>query len=86
MRGLLSRRSAGFQPAVSPTSSRQGVDSSGRREKQEMLRGLEARDTADWKSALRLGRALSAINPYSSLNYVPFLTVHHLVPEHRWPG
>ena len=45
------QRSAGFQSAVSPTSSRQAVDdlASG-----EGACGLEIRDTADWKSALRL--------------------------------
>jgi len=41
-------RSAGFQPAVSPTSSRQGVRRSRRQ---------DACETADWKSALR--RAIS---------------------------
>jgi len=41
-------RSAGFQPAVSPTSSRQ----SGRT--RPASGGLETRDKADWKSALRL--------------------------------
>src|SRR5688572_17394829 len=39
--------SAGFQPAVSPTSSRHA------RSKCRTRRGLETRDTADWTSALR---------------------------------
>jgi hypothetical protein len=44
--------SAGFQPAVSPTSSRQGTVGSARPEMARTACGLEARDTADWKSAL----------------------------------
>jgi prepilin-type N-terminal cleavage/methylation domain-containing protein len=50
-------RSAGFQPAVSPTSCRQSCDNS------EVCR-LEVGDTADWKSALqrlRFARAFTLI-------------------------
>ncbi len=46
------KRSADFQSAVLPTSSRQDTASEG------TLGGLETRDTADWKSALRDDSAL----------------------------
>ena len=45
--------SASFQPAVSPTSSRQGTAGLGRPGMQRTACGLEARDTADSKSALQ---------------------------------
>ena len=47
------RRSAGFQPAVSPTSSRRGVRLGVRVRKCRKPCGLETRDTAGWKPALR---------------------------------
>ena len=47
--------SAGFQPAVSPASSRQTVNEQERLEQQREVCRLEAGDTADWKSALQAG-------------------------------
>ena len=46
-------RSADFQSAVSPVINRQGVDSSERVGKGAASSGLQTRDTADYKSALR---------------------------------
>ncbi len=48
-------RSAGLQPAVSPASSRQSAENSPPPEYHGAC-GLEIRDTADWKSALRAFR------------------------------
>src|SRR5437879_5033459 len=50
------RRSAGFQPTVSPTSSRQGLLND------EHGCGLEIRDTAGWKPALRLHHGVRVWN------------------------
>ncbi|HYV28422.1 MAG TPA: 2-oxoacid:acceptor oxidoreductase family protein, partial [Candidatus Eisenbacteria bacterium] len=47
--------SAGFQPAVSPTSSRQDAAD------KEAIGGLDTRDTAGWKPALRLHHSVHAI-------------------------
>jgi hypothetical protein len=72
------KRSADFQSAVSPTSSRQGVPSPA------AAGGLETRDTADWKSALpdntllfiqarpRAGRDGRKTQPDKWLNRLPY--------------
>jgi hypothetical protein len=58
-----SSRSAGFQPAVSPTSNRQVVCEPMAWEVRSAC-GLETRDTADWKSALR---SVGAAHPQSAV-------------------
>jgi hypothetical protein len=74
--------SAGFQPAVSPTSSRQAPGS-------RKVCGLEIRDTAGWKPALQKLRFAPSEKNWTILvgsvkligNFYSFLSLHIFCDE-----